>query len=1139
MQVTRQRLLIAVLFIAAFLPFYTYAQVNTVEYGKNRIQYKKFDWKFYQSPNFNTYFNTGGLELAKFVAQVAEEELPSIQDAVEYSLQRRGNIVVYNNYDDYKTSNIGLGIDWQNAGGLTKLVNNKIVLYFDGNKNTLRRQIREGIAKILTDNILFGDDIGEFASNQALLDLPQWLIDGYVEYTAEPWSTSKDDELKNAILSGDYNNFYQFAFEKPTLAGHAFWYYIAEKYKPENVTYFLYLARLYKNLNSASEKICKEKFKDVLANFMSYEQDKYVQDIKQRRNAPRGKLSVIEEMKKGEDYYRFAANPNPKNNSYAVVEYKKGVYNVKFVDNLYETKYILKYGTRTNAGDINPNYPILAWDGKGSRLLVIYSKEGKINMFVYDVIANIKRFQQQIDGFEQIVDAGFMFDANTLLFSAVKKGQTDIFTYRIDNNKVKQITNDVYDDLDPTPVSFPNRTGVIFASNRPGPNAVNADTALPSRNHFNIYLADLLNNSEYKQITQLTNVKYGNARYPMQYNVNHFTYVNDENGVGNRWAGFFTTQRDGLDTLYYIGDEILRNPSDKEMDSTLNAWQKSEPDSVSYFSVYKDSTYTFPLTNYQSSLLESRVSGNNDQVSEVRREGDLKFLYKLKVDSVALRKRNVNARPTEYIRSLMKQERISTGKAIELKTDTASSNENSNIFQNDFEDEKKDSTKIQTGNSADQTAGQPVENTLSKSSLFNYRLKFSADYVLAGITNNILVNRYQPYQGGIGPVQLNNSSDVDFSFRVGVSDLFEDIKFIGGIRFGTTLSDKDIFLSFQNYRKKVDWGLTYYRSNVSNFPGFFRYDPNDTLSLALFDNVVYTNLYQFNVSYPISEVNSVRLTTGLRLDKGVVRPVLFTGMPEPSVLKAKDSSVLTAVSHLEFVHDNSINPATNIWVGSRWKVYFDYNVPLSAASSLHGDNTFNLGFDARQYFRIYRNFIWAVRGAGDFSFGDALILYYLGGVDGWVSPRFNSGNTPSTAKNYAFQSLTLNMRGFNQNVANGNNAVVINSELRLPVFTTFINKPLNAAFLRNFQLVQFIDLGTAWSGGISNIARPTYVFGPTDGNNPVQVKQRAGGIGPFAGGYGFGVRSTLLGYFIKADIGWPMDQLFRSSQFYFALGLDF
>lgn len=1137
MQVNRLRLVLSFLIIAAALPIFTLAQVNTVDFGKNRLQYKKFDWKFYQSPNFNVYFNTGGLELAKFVTQVAEEELPQIQSAVEYSMQRSANIVLYNNYDDYKTSNIGLGIDWQNSGGVTKLVNNKIVIYFDGNKNTLRRNIREGIAKILTDNILFGDDIGEFASNQALLDLPQWLTDGYVKYIAENWSTKMDEDLRNAILSGEYNNFYQFAFEKPTLAGHSFWYYIAEKYKPENVTYFLYLARLYKNLNSASERICKKKFKEVLADFMIFQQQRYVEDIKQRRNAPRGKLSVIEELKKGEDFYRFAANPNAKNNSYAVVQFKKGVYSVKFVDNLYETHTILKYGTRTIIGDINPNYPILAWDGKGSRLLVIYSKEGKTYMFVYDVIANIKRFQQEIEGFEQIVDAGFMFDANTLIFSAVKKGQTDIFTYRIDNGKSKQITNDVYDDLDPTPVSFPNRSGIIFASNRPGVETPSSDTVIPSRNHFNIFLVDLLNNSDFKQISQLTKVKYGNARYPTQYNVNHFTYVNDENGVANRWSGFFSTQRDGLDTLYYVGEDIVRNPTDRELDSTLNAWQKQEPDSVSYLSVYKDSTYTFPITNYQSSLLESRIAGNNGQVSEVRREGDLKFLYKLQVDSIALRKRNVNARPTDYVKSLLRKERVEAGATEVQKEETPESQQNDNGFQNEFEDDRKDSS----GNliRRQPVAQSAADNVLSKTSLHNYRLKFNADYILAGITNNILVNRYQPYQqrdpSDQTPIQLNNSTNVNFSFRVGVSDLMEDIKFIGGIRFGTSLSDKDVFMSFQNYRKRLDWGLTYYRSNVTNFPYFYKYDN----PLSFYDNMVVTSLYQANVAYPLSEINSIRLTAGIRRDNGIIRPIFFTGAPDPSALGVEDSAAHTAVSRLEFVHDNSINPANNIWVGSRWKIYFDYNVPVGGGSS-RGRNTFNLGFDARHYERIYRNFIWAVRGAGDYSFGDAKLLYYLGGVDGWFTPKFTPNNLPKN-NNYAFQSLTLNMRGFNQNIANGNAAVVINSELRLPVFSTFINKPINAAFLRNFQLVQFIDLGTAWEGSFKNIARPTIVYSIADDpNNPVTVKQRAGGIGPLAGGYGFGARSTLLGYFLKIDAAWQMNGLFRDKpRWYFAMGFDF
>lgn len=1132
------------LFLFAFVPFFALSQVNSVEFGKNRIQHKKFDWKYYQSPNFNIYFNTGGLELGKFAAQLAEDELPKIEEAVEYSLQRRANIVVYNSYDDYKSSNIGLGIDWQNAGGLTKLVNNKMVLYFDGNHNTLKRQIREGIARILTDNILFGDDIGEFASNQALLDLPKWLTDGYVEYIAEPWSTQKDDELKSAVLSGDYNSFYQFAFDKPTLAGHGFWYYIAEKYKPENVTYFLYLARLYKNLNTASLRICKKKFKDVLNEFMDFEQQRYYADIKQRRNAPRGRLTIVEETKKS-DFFRFAANPNPRNMSYAVVEFTKGVYRVKFVDNFSDTKVLLKYGVKTYAGDINPNYPILAWDGKGSRLLVIYWRGGKINMFVYDVVANIKRFEQVITGVDQIRDAGFMLDANTLLMSAVKNGHTDIYTYKIDNDKFKQITNDVYDDIDPSLVAFPNRTGIIFASNRPGPDAPKSDTVIPSRYRYNIFLVDINNNSELKQISQLTNIKLGNARYPTQYNTNHFTFVSDENGIANRWAGFFSTQRDGLDTLYYVGDEILRNPEDKELDSTLKAWQKPEPDSISYFQVYKDSTYTFPITNYQSSLLESRVAGNNGQVTEVRREGDDKFLYKLRVDSVALRKRNVNARPTTYAKKLLDEQRTISGKAIQVNqqpSDTSKPKEN--IFQDEFEEERKKDSINNNTSFQPVTQMPPKPTTLQKSSLFNYRYKFSADYLLAGITNNILVNRYQPFGGANqpGPIQLNNGQDINWSFRVGVSDLFEDIKFIGGFRFGTSLSDKDFFLSFQNYKGKIDWGLTYYRSNIKNYYGFFG-DPNlGSGTKGAYENMVYTNLYQVNVGLPINEVKSVRATIGYRTDRGSIRPYdVFSGSPDTIGLHYPDSTASTILAHIEYVHDNTINPTQNIWNGLRWKVYFDVNYPTKQSSE-NAKTTYNLGFDARHYLKIYRNFIWAVRAAGDASFGDSKIIYYLGGADGWISPKFIQQNTvdPARAAKYGWQSLELNMRGFQQNIAHGNNAVVLNSELRLPIFTTFFNKPVNNAFLRNFQVVQFVDLGTAWEGSLKNIERPTQIYAADDPNNPVQVRIRAGGIGPLAGGYGFGARSTILGYFLKVDAAWQMNGIFRGKPiWYFALGLDF
>src|SRR6185295_9344163 len=144
--------------------------------------------------------------------------------------------------------------------------------------------------------------------------------------------------------------------------------------------------------------------------------------------------------------------------------------------------------------------------------------------------------------------------------------------------------------------------------------------------------------------------------------------------------------------LYIVGDEVLRNLEPRDLDSTLKAWNKSEPDSIGYMAVTSDSAYSFPLTNYQSSLQETRIAGDNGQVSEVRPEGDLKFLYKLKVNEDALRRRNINARPTDYMKRLLAQERLARGETTQYKKQTDTTSENpkkaDDIFQNEFSNEK-------------------------------------------------------------------------------------------------------------------------------------------------------------------------------------------------------------------------------------------------------------------------------------------------------------------------------------------------------------------------------------------------------------------------------------------------------------------
>jgi hypothetical protein len=1115
----------------------TIAQVNTVEFGKNRVQYQKFKWKYYQTENFNTYFSQDGLGLGKYVAQVAELELPSIEEFVEYGAQRRINIVVYNNYDEMQQSNIGLGIDWQNTGGVTKLVNNKMIVYFDGNHDNLRRQIRQGIARVLVDNLLFGDDLGEFAANQALLDLPKWLTDGYIAYAAENWNTRLDDDLRGVMLNAEYKTFYHFAFDKPLLAGHSFWKYMGDKYGKSKTTYFLYLARIYRNLNNAANKIAKKKFKKVLQDFMTEVQEQYFKDIRGRRNTPRGQLSVSEDIGK-KDFIRFNANPVPRSFTYAVTEYKQGRYQVVLMENFVNRKVLLKLGVRTREKDLHPNYPLLAWDGKGTRLAVLYNDKGKTKFFVYDVVNRNKLWQHELDEkFDQVQDMKYMLDANTLVLSAVRSGQSDIYVYKIDKQTFEQVTNDVYDDLDPSFVAFPNKTGILYSSNRPSALAASSDDSLPGK-HFNIYLVDNWNKSEFKQLSKLSDLKRGNARFPSQYNQSHFTFVSDENGVNNRYAGFFTTERAGLDTLVFIGDEVLRNPPRKEVDSLLKEWGKTDIDSVGFVSITNDSSYVFPLTNYQSSMLETRTAGDNQQVSEVIKLGDTKLMYRLRVDENTLRRRNVNARPTEYMRKVIEEEKKTTrkGALITTQTDTLTQKQK-DFFNSGFEDEKPnaDSSKLGKVVSAEMLV---KESVLRKARVWEYRPpKFFNDYLVSGFNNNVLITRFQPYQGGFGPVQLSNGDPFNGILRVGTSDLFEDWKFAGGFRISPDLNNNEYVLTTQYLKKRVDYNLTYYRNAVRNPPLF------DT---AFYNVKQFTNLYQVGAVYPLTRIQSVRLNVAYRSDKYVKLPNPLS----PGVLKEKDDRQTFGLAHIEYVHDDAISPAMNIWNGLRYKVFLDINARISKTGAT-GPNkhptTFNFGFDGRHYLPLYRNIIWAVRAAWDFSWGNQKVIYYLGGVDNWLMfgsnlkdngsfRYFNEANKPDPDADYAYQSLAVNMRGFIQNVANGNNALVINSEIRVPVFTTFFNKPINNAFLRNFQVVQFVDLGTAWNGSYDKIERPNVTYT----SPPITVKVKAGGIGPFAGGYGFGARSTLLGYFLRVDAAWEMKGLFKSKpQWYFAMGLDF
>ena len=56
-------------------------------FGKNKVQYVEFDWRYIQSEHFDVYYSEGQERIAEFTAETAERALKLIEASWDYSLE--------------------------------------------------------------------------------------------------------------------------------------------------------------------------------------------------------------------------------------------------------------------------------------------------------------------------------------------------------------------------------------------------------------------------------------------------------------------------------------------------------------------------------------------------------------------------------------------------------------------------------------------------------------------------------------------------------------------------------------------------------------------------------------------------------------------------------------------------------------------------------------------------------------------------------------------------------------------------------------------------------------------------------------------------------------------------------------------
>ncbi len=1080
--------------------FYNGSQMS---FGKNRVQYKEFFWTYYKFEKYDIYFYLGGKELALYTAKYAKEHLDEIEDKLDTGLDDKIQFIVFNNLTDLKQSNIGLVNDEHyNTGGVTYIIGKKVFLYFNGDHDNFDKQIKAGIAQSIVNQLLYGSSIGSQIKNTSLFPFPDWYMNGLVSYISNDWDTKIDNWVKDGILTGKFDKFNQLTGQEATYAGHAFWRYIAEKYGESTISNIIYMAKVSRRLESGFLYILGISFKNLQKEALAYYRDMYntSDSIREFPNE-----SVLKKVKGKIVYNRLKLSPD--GNYIAYTSNRDGLFKVYIKDqNSGKTKRIIRGGYRLE-DKIDYSYPLLAWHPTGKILAMIIERKGEVNLYYY--LLDEKKLEKVIlYQFEKVLDMAYSDDGLSLVMSAVQLGQSDIIVYNIGANSFQQITKDHFDDLNPRFIN--HSKDIIFSSNRFSDTIRFENKYNPGdkQKRFDLFVY------RYKQedniLRRVTKTPLANEIEPMQYEENYVAYLSDQNGIYNRYIGRFDSAISFIDTTlhyrYYVNSFPVTNYSRSILDQDVVPGIRKVAQVL-----YKDRKYFMQIEDQTPAHSLIPVELNNT----VYMDKLINVYGKAKKESTTSGNETGQVKPKKQhgFSSVRQSDAIKEIQQI-IKTDTTNSNKKFDISNYEF-----DLKNFKTKNGKNLEFGEinvplPGQKTEEEPKRINYNVEYFINQIVTQVDFSYLNQMYQPFTGGNSPIFLNPGFNV--MLKVGLTDLLEDYRIIGGVRLNLNLANNEYLLSFSNLKKRLDKEIVFHRNVIENYS-----DYNSVVR-------VYSHELYYMLRWPFSPILAVKGTALYRNDLSV-----YMSTDVVNLSKANQYQNLGGAKG-ELIYDDTKSLGLNLYQGTRFKFFGEYYYFFGT----NGQSLKVVGFDIRNYQRLHRTLIWANRFAVSSSFGKNKLIYYMGGVDNWLFPKFDNNTPVDLSQHYSFQTLATNMRGFSQNIRNGNSFAVINSEVRFPVFRYFANRPIKSDFLNNFQIVGFGDVGTAWTG-LQPYSEDNFLYTNTVDQTPLHVTVKVQ-KDPIVGGFGFGARTRLLGYFLRGDLAWGVeDQQVQPSVFYFSLSLDF
>ena len=151
-------------------------------FGKNKVQYRDFEWSYIQTPNFDIYFYGENQDLAEFTSKVSEEAYEQISTHLAWDLKNRVSILVYNSHNEFQQTNVVGVYMSEGIGGVTELFKNRVVFPFDGDFEQFRHVIHHELVHAMLNDMVYGGTAQNMVASRTRVRIPLWSNEGLAEF---------------------------------------------------------------------------------------------------------------------------------------------------------------------------------------------------------------------------------------------------------------------------------------------------------------------------------------------------------------------------------------------------------------------------------------------------------------------------------------------------------------------------------------------------------------------------------------------------------------------------------------------------------------------------------------------------------------------------------------------------------------------------------------------------------------------------------------------------------------------------------------------------------------------------------------------------------------------------------------------